>query len=651
MTEVLFMLFVILAFWLPGRCVLSMLHLARRSSEPFALATLVGLLLFTFLTYIFSWMKIPTLILPVLFVADLFALRQRLWKISLQKEHAVALLLVMVASLFFSLPMTAIGISADRMSYHTDDIIHLGYINELTHHFPPDNPGMAGVPLRGYHFFSDFLIAMIHRTTGISETFLYFQGMPILTALLWGLGTYSLLFTWRKRIDASLWGVFLVLFGGSFGWWLSLNGHPEASLRSVFGIDQPASALLNPPYALSVAIVIGALSMAFEYFKTQKIGWLILFGLATGLTPMFKVYAGILLVVAFGFIALTDVLKRKFDVVWVGLMTLAIIGITYGVFAGKGGYLLWAPLWAPHKVLTDSMPWYGYDEKLYTFGKFGMWWRIAGVELYGLWLFVAGNLGTRAIGIALLVLIAIRRQKLPSRFAFMVILMMGTAILIPLLFLQSIKVFEIIQMGWYYPLFGALLGSAGIAWLIRISPTIMGKLLVGLAILAMTVPSSYEDFLSNVFPAPHRIRTSYTRDPYLATLRTLSSDTDYNATVLELPILETPSRHLDILSWYRVTLPYPAALGNKRSFFHSQNIDFPNAPLEARTATIGNVLALERMTGQEATFASTLRSVQENLSDYAIRYVITQFPLKNLAPTKRLSSSPPYYLYSYNQTY
>lgn len=230
----------------------------------------------------------------------------------------------------------------------------------------------------------------------------------------------------------------------------------------MFGIDQPASALLNPPYALSVAIIISALSFAHKYFQTKRIGWLVLYGLATGLAPMVKIYAGMLLIVGFLFITITDLFKKKFAVIWIGTLTVLLIALSYGVFAGKGGYLLWAPLWAPHKVLTDSMPWYRYDEKLYTFGKFGMWSRIAGVELYGVWLFVVGNLGTRALGLAVLVLASLLGKKLPSRLAGMTILLMGTALIIPLFFLQSIKVFEIIQMGWYYPFFAALLGTMGI---------------------------------------------------------------------------------------------------------------------------------------------------------------------------------------------
>lgn len=645
LTYLLFPFVILLVFWLPGCFILNKLRLKLSSPEPFALPTVVGLLAFTLTAYILSWLHAVILLLPILLFIAYAAIRQKLWKLTIEKQHRFPLLIVLLLSVTFSLPMLVTGIGDTTAIYRTDDIIHLGYINELIHHFPPDNPGVAGVPLRGYHFFSDFIIASVHKLTGLSATFLYFHGIPIFTAFVWGLGTYSFLFLWKKQISTALWGVVLVLFGGSFAWWLALNGHPEISLRSTFGIDQPSSALLNPPYALSVAIIIGALTVAHEYLRTSKTAWLILLGLFVGLTPMFKVYAGMLLAVGFGYIALTDLLKKRFAVLWVIPLVALLVLTTYGKFAGSGAYLLWAPLWAPHKVLIDSMPWYGYEEKLYTFGKFGMWWRIIQVELYGIFLFVIGNLGTRVLGIAVLALLWLKNRKVPSRFTMALYIMMATALSIPLFFLQSIKVFEIIQMGWYYPLFAAILGAAGIAWLVHHTPTTVGKILVTLIILVATLPSTYENFYHLVYPMPHKIKTYVKTDPYFQTMAILARDPDYDATVLELPVKETPSTHVGVLSWYRVTLPYPATLGNKRSFFHSQNIDFPNVPLEKRATFIGDILTLERMSGREATFAATLANVNEALSSEDIRYIITQFPLSNLTPIIKLFASPPYYLY------
>lgn len=642
---VVFFALIVLPIWLSGLFILHRLRLKLTTPEPFVLPTVTGLLAFFLVTYALSWIHLLVLIIPLAAASGILAIRQRLWKYTIAPPHRIPLVFTFICSIAFSLPMLVTGISETRAVYRTDDIIHLAYINELVHHFPPDNPGVAGVPLKGYHFFSDFLIASAHVLTGLTPAFLYFQGIPALTALLWGTGTYSLLFLWRKRVDTALWGVFLVLFGGSFAWWLRVTGHPEASLRSTYGIDQPASALLNPPYALSVALVLGGMLFAHEYLKTRKIGWLMLLGATAGILPMIKVYAGILLIAGFVIIIMSDIFRKRFTSLAVAAGSAVIFLATYGVFAGTGGYLLWAPLWAPRKVLIDSMPWYGYAEKLYTFGSFGMWWRILGVELYGIYLFVVGNLGTRALGLACFLLPRLTKPRKPSVFAVVLFALMGVSLLIPLFFLQSIKVFEIIQMGWYYPLFAALIGAVGISFLIRHTPTAVGKILVSAIVIAVTLPSTYENFISTVYPAKHLIRTNPTQDPYWKIMTKLGENAPYDATVIELPVKETPSTHLDVLSWYRVTLPYPSALGNKRSFFHSQNIDFPNVPLDERTKTIGSVLTLERLSGKEATFAAALEEVRSTLADYSVEYIITQFPLTRLSPAGLALTSLPYYLY------
>ncbi len=56
------------------------------------------------------------------------------------------------------------------------------------------------------------------------------------------------------------------------------------------------------------------------------------------------------------------------------------------------------PLWAPHNVLRDNLPWYGYDEKIRTYSEQSVIKGIITTELFALYVFLFGNLGTRLIG-------------------------------------------------------------------------------------------------------------------------------------------------------------------------------------------------------------------------------------------------------------
>src|SRR4030042_2662773 len=414
---VLFFFVVLVYFYLPGKWILSKLHLTLLTPESIVLPIATGILIFSLATYITSWVHaLPIALIPLLAIAAAEVKKLKPC-FSLDKNHSLPFLVVTILAILFSLPVTLSGVWGNTVSYGSDDIYHLSYIHELKAHFPPENPGFAGVPLKGYHFFADFLIANVSTLSGISDESLFFHYLPLLVALCIGFGVYSLLFIWTKRKDAGVWGVFLAMFGGSFGFMLRLQGHPTASLPSVFGIDQPSSALLNWPFALSLVFVVSALLLLYHYLHDRKIGWLYVLALFIGLTPVFKIYAGIVLFSGFTFFCTIECLRKRYRVIGPFLVAMATALATYGVFAGRGNYLIFFPLWEPHKVLTDSLPWYGYEEKHYTYTKLGVIRGIFEIEAYGLFLYIFGNLGTRLFGMLIGGFAWLKRHKPPSLFA------------------------------------------------------------------------------------------------------------------------------------------------------------------------------------------------------------------------------------------
>jgi hypothetical protein len=645
----LFLVFLVLVFYIPGKLTLTKLRITLNAPEPLSITLVIGLLVFTLLSYILSWFHATNFLIPILiFINYLFWTTPKQATL-IEKKHRIPLLIVTILSCIFVLPMLTSGIFGNLAIYHTDDIIHLGYISEFINHFPPYNPGVADFPLLGYHFFYDFVMAMTNKITGIRIEYLYFHFYPVITALLLGLGIYSLIFSWRKNRGAGLFATFFAFFGGSFGFLLRLQGHSNATLGSTFGIDQPATAILNPPYSISLVLIIIGLFFAYEYMQTKKIGWAILLGLTAGLAPMFKIYAGMLLLSTLIFVTIIDVFQKRFRILFLDVFVALLVFGTYGIFSGKGGFLLWAPLWAPHKVFTEGMPWYGYEEKIYTFSKFGMWHRILKTELYGIFLYIIGNLGTRIVGVLLLLMFWLKTRKPPSLFTVLIFLLFCISMGIPLFFLQSIKVFEIIQMAWYGMLFMSLLASYGFSRSVSIVPTKILKVILLIFLFACTLPSTYENFINTVYPGERRVKDMINQKPYYSVLKFLRTDPSYDATVLELPQKNDSPTWLSVMSWYRMTLPYLPAFANKRSFFHSQNIDFPNVTSEPQTEQIIQLLHLENMTGEESTFSGTLKTVYANLRKKHIRYIVSPFVLVNLQKLKTVTevyTAPPFSVYT-----
>lgn len=629
---ILFFLVLIFYFYLPGRFILAKLKLIDTSPIPLVLPTFIGVIAFTILAYITSWLQSPQLaLIPIALIA--WSFRKQLISVHLDKKHRIPLLITAILAILFSLPRTLGGIWDNTFSLVMDDTLHLAYIHELFAHFPPDHPGFAGTKLMGYHFFLDFLTATISKLSTIQIPSLHFHYLPLLVSLGFAYGVYSLVYLWTNRRDTALWGVFLALFGGSFGFILRLQGHTDISLATVLGIDQPASAILNAPYAFSLMLITAALTCMHLYTQEESAkgrsssgrGWLFLAAILTGVAPIFKVYAGIVLFTGLSYLTGIEILKKNTRVIWPFLLSVLVALSTYGVFAGGGNYLIYLPLWAPHRMLEWNLPWYGFREKYETYTRLGVTRGILEIEIYGLFLFIFGNLGTRLIGLLVHMGSWMKRRSMPSLFAQTLLSMAVVSMLLPLFFIQSVKVFEMIQLTFYFPFFAALAGAVGLAKISSIhTHKLIRFLLIGIIILC-TLPSAYETFSSYVLVPRTRTPISDLKEyTYLATRST------YDDTIFELPPRTLENSIKAISHWHRSSSARFAAYANKRSFYNSTEIDFPNLDIEGRAKFLVEVRRLlhEGKTNKEQ-FAN-LQMLAKILKEQKIVYIYSPYRLELL---------------------
>ncbi len=171
-----FFLFIFSCLYLPGKLLAGKLKLELKSFDDIFFPFGFGLMVFTLLAYIFSWLKLEVLILPSILLLDFYFIRGNKWLPGkLEKRHSLALSLVFLLSLVFSLSMLINGQFGDKLIYRHDDLWHLSLINELKVNFPPDNPSVAGIPLRGYHFFYNLILAKVSNIFLISPFSLHFR--------------------------------------------------------------------------------------------------------------------------------------------------------------------------------------------------------------------------------------------------------------------------------------------------------------------------------------------------------------------------------------------------------------------------------------------------------------------------------------------
>lgn len=618
---ILFLLFLFFCLYLPGKFLLGKLQIELSSLEDIFVPYGVGLVLFTLIAYALSWINLEVLILPLLLSIDFFVIKNKHWHPKkIEKKHFIPLFSVFVLSIIFALSMLIVGKFGDMINYRRDDLWHLALINELKAHFPPDNPGFAQVPLKGYHFFYNFVVAKISNIFFISPYTLHFHLVPLLLALSWGFGVYTLLLRWSKKIPVALWGVFLTQFGGGFAYLLQFQGHTMVSLNNGLGISQATGALNNPPFAISIIIVITALFAFYHYTTTKQKRWLVPLVLCVGMVSMFKVYAGIILVGGFLALTLLELLKKRF------IILVALCGVgglflgTYWVFGSGAGYLIYYPLWPPHTLL-QSFPWYGYDEKIYTYTQNNVLSGIVKTELYGLMLFILGNLGTRLVGILLLPLLFLKKYKKPSSFSLILISMILVSLLLPLFFIQSGKVFEIIQMGWYYLFFCALFAAFGLGVLWELKYHKLLKIGIVVMVVLATLPSAYSDYVGywNVLTTPQSLLS-----PKFQAFTYLSRQADYDATVLELPPQSVGADENGLRSWYNFSTPAIVAFANKRAYLNNEFIEFPGVNLKQRMKLIEDMILFN------TTAAISSADMRESLITNKIHYIYSTYPLKSI---------------------
>ena len=147
-----------------------------------------------------------------------------------------------------------------------DGVWHEALVGQILRSFPPDNPGLAGLKLTNYHYFYDLVVAGATLITGIAPSFFIYRFFPVVFSVLLGLLTYLLAWRLFKSKLVSLLAVFFAYFGSSFGWIVEYikRGSIWAG-ESAFWANQPVSMNLNPPFAISLVLLIGIILMFLRY--------------------------------------------------------------------------------------------------------------------------------------------------------------------------------------------------------------------------------------------------------------------------------------------------------------------------------------------------------------------------------------------------
>lgn len=473
-----FILFLIAALFIPG-------FLLARGFNQKSIALNIflgigsGMVFYTLVAFLSGLLKINWLVYLYLITSLLTFLKLGFFRelygqikgLAISKTAVIAGLLIIAGAIFQTLAMARsgwvydFGIGFFGPTGH-DGIWHQALVNQLVKELPPQNPGFSGVVLSNYHYFYDLLIASSQTVSYIPAIDLIYRFYPILFSLMLGFGTWVL--------TGKVLPIFFVYFAGSFGWIVEFLKNRQLSGESDFWVNQPISMNINPPFAVSLILIIFIVLLMRLYQEKKTWVGAIILAVAVGSLVEFKVYAGIIALGALLFCALYKLILKKdksLMLIFLGALMVSFL-IFYPQNKESTNLLVLAPFWFIHSMIDfpDRVGWVKLSSARDTYYQKGFWLKYLLIEVFGFLLFLAGNLGTRFLGLIALLAYFFHKKILPQtlqkelQFIFWLMLI---SLIIPTVFIQKGNPWNTIQFFYYFLYFASVLAGLGLGWLYR----------------------------------------------------------------------------------------------------------------------------------------------------------------------------------------
>lgn len=432
------------------------------------LSTIIGMVLLTVIFYLFSLAHLKQLIFVYIFVTNLLLLRSKidLTKFNFPKINNwldIGLVIIILAGTIFQITPTfksgltySYGMGFWGPNTH-DGVWHISLINQLIKSVPPVNPIFDGSILKNYHFFYDLLVAVSNYLSTVPVVDLVFRFYPIIFSALLGLGSYYIFSNlFKERLDkvkikvAAIIGLYFIYFAGSFGWIVEFLRERHIGGESAFWANQSISFNLNPPFAISLLIIIAIIYTLLSFTKSKNKTSIFLIILLAGTLIGFKSYGAILVLISLLVISIFKFKSREYLYLLIFVVSLVISFLIFiSNFQTGVGLILFSPFWFIHSMIDspDRVGWVRVSLARVAGLENNQWYKFILAESLSFVIFIGGNLGLRIIGLFSLI-----KSKLLFKdtvLLFIAIFSLSSAI-IPVLFIQSGNPWNTIQFFYYF---------------------------------------------------------------------------------------------------------------------------------------------------------------------------------------------------------
>jgi hypothetical protein len=228
------------------------------------------------------------------------------------------------------------------------------------------------------------------------------------------------------------------------------------------------------------------------YLKKPNVIKGVVLSIEIGLLIGFKAYAGAIAISALFALTLKKVIfDKNFSLVPIFLLSGGIFAAVYlSISRGATGLIMFQPLWLINTMIDagDRVGIPNFTARRFAYLGGHKWFNFGVIELISLFIFFAGNLGTRIIS-----LWGLRKKFFKEDLHLFIFLLMGAAVIPTLLFVQKGNPWNVIQFFYYFLYFAGLYAANAL----RKFPVFLI-----VAIILITPISSVATFRSWLYPNP-----------------------------------------------------------------------------------------------------------------------------------------------------
>lgn len=384
-------------------------------------------------------------------------------------------------------------------------------------------PVFAGEVIKNYHIGYDLLLAFVHRITLLPIPLLYFQILPPVIALLVGVLVYRFVLAWKSSKLAALLSTFLVYFAGGFGWAITLFRSEGIGGESMFWSQQAISTLINPPFALSLVILMLGLWYILKLQDSQRQKYTVLVSaLCLGVLLSIKVYAGILALCALSIVAVVSARRQK-SLRYASLFSLSLaisLALFLPINTTATSMVEARPFWFLETMMLfeDRLGWPKFASAMVNYAAAGNYLYAMVAYAVSMAIFIVGNFGVRILGIFYFVNRE-RIRKLSDVDLFISLIIVG-GVAAPMLFVQSGTPWNTIQFTYYSLFFSSIYAGIWLSEFLK-NRSILTKSTTLVLITVLAVPTTAATLSAHYLPGRAPSKLSVDEHEALSFLRNM----------------------------------------------------------------------------------------------------------------------------------